>query len=329
MKIKYGQIGIQHAHASKIKVYRESPDYEVVGVVESDVAARERAQRDPAYKDLTWMTEEQLLNMPSLQIVGVETEVKHSLATSQRCLDAGKHVHLDKPAGESLQQYKAVLDTAASKHLAVQMGYMYRYNPAVIMMRDWLRRGWLGDPFEIHTVMSKLVSAADRQSYAESPGGTMFELGCHLIDLVIGMLGPPQTVHPFPRHSADVDDRVMDNMLAVLEYPRATATIRSSILEPDGFARRHFALCGTGGSFHFQPLDQPTATIALTEARAGHGKSTHQHRFPKFNRYVADAADLARIIRDEKDADFSYDHDYEVQKTVLQASGLSETPLGR
>jgi hypothetical protein len=41
-----------------------------------------------------------------------------------------------------------------------------------------------------------------------------------------------------------------------------------------------------------------------------------------YQRYVADAADIARIIRGEKGAEFSYAHDLAVQETVLRASGL-------
>lgn len=33
-KLKVGQIGVAHGHASKLSVYRQSEDYEVVGVVE-------------------------------------------------------------------------------------------------------------------------------------------------------------------------------------------------------------------------------------------------------------------------------------------------------
>src|SRR5947209_1775106 len=42
-RIKIGQIGVGHAHATKLSVYRESPDYEVVGIVEPDKELRERA----------------------------------------------------------------------------------------------------------------------------------------------------------------------------------------------------------------------------------------------------------------------------------------------
>ncbi len=70
--IKYGQYGVGHAHASKISVYRESPDFDVVGVVEPDPELRRRAAGQAAYQGLRFMTEEELLNVPGLQVVGVE-----------------------------------------------------------------------------------------------------------------------------------------------------------------------------------------------------------------------------------------------------------------
>jgi hypothetical protein len=112
-------------------------------------------------------------------------------------------------------------------------------------------------------------------------------------------------------------------MLAVLEYPRATATVKSSALEVNGFDRRHLVVCGTEGTFHIQPLDNPAARVALTKPRGDLEKAGYQDAsFPKYTRYVDDAADMARIIRGEKPSDFSYDHDLAVQTAVLQASGV-------
>src|SRR5262249_54435510 len=149
----------------------------------------------------------------------------------------------DKPPGDSLPRLKRLLDAAARKGLLVQMGYMYRYNPAVVLLRDFLRKGWLGEVFEAHAVMSKVVAADERRRLAEFPGGILFELGCHVIDLLVGLLGKPEEVHAFPRRSARVEDKLVDNMLAVLAYPRATATVKSSAMEVEGFARRHLVLC--------------------------------------------------------------------------------------
>ena len=322
-RIKIGQIGVGHAHASgKMGAYRKSADYEVVGIVEPDPQLRRHAQSQSVYQGLTWMTQEQLLNVDGLQAVAVETQVRDLLNVAEVCVGQRLHIHLDKPAGENLPQFKRILDDAERKHVLVQMGYMYRYNPGFVLLRNFLERGWLGDPFEVHCVMSKQVGADSRRRLAEYRGGTMFELGCHVLDQVLACLGPPQKVHAFPRHSATADDDLADNMLATLEYPRATATVRSSVNEVEGGARRHFCLCGSHGTVHIQPLDNPSARVALSQPRGKYSKGYQDVRFPKYVRYVDDAVDMARIIRGEKDADFSYDHDYQVQKTLLLASGL-------
>ena len=324
-QVKYGQIGVGHAHASKMAVYRESDDFDVVGVVEPDPALRAKAEKSAAYKDLKWMTQEQLLNTPGLQVVGVETRVRDLLDTAETCVDAGLHVHIDKPAGESLPQFKRILDAAARKHLLVQMGYMYRYNPAVVMLRDFLKKGYLGEPFEVHTVMSKVIAAGTRESLAEYRGGTIFELGCHIIDLVIGVLGTPESVAAYNQHASPLDDKLLDNMLAVFTYPRALATVKSSAMEVDGFARRHFVVCGSEGTFHIEPLDRPDVRFALSKPRSKYVKGYQDVKIGAYRRYVGDAADMARIVRGEKQADFSYEHDLAVQTAVLQASGLPLT----
>jgi predicted dehydrogenase len=321
-KIKIGQIGVGHAHAAgKMQAYRSSSDYEVVGIVETDPQLRGIAESSEVYRGLKWLTQEQLLNTPGLQAVAVETRVRDLLDAAEACVAAGLHIHLDKPAGSSLPQFKRILDAAASKHLLVQMGYMYRYNPAMVMLRDFLQRGWLGEPFEVHAVMSKVIEPGGRAALAEYPGGMMFELGCHIIDLAVGVLGRPNAVTPFAQHASPADDRLADNMLAVLTYPRAMATVKSSAMEVEGFARRHFVVCGSEGTFHIQPLDNPAAQVALSRPRDKYTRGYQPIAFPKYQRYVADAADMAAIIRGQRDSRFSYDHDYAVQETVLKASG--------
>ena len=57
-KIKIGQIGIGHNHASeKMAAFRRLSDfYEVVGVVESDPEWKERRGNLPQYQGLPWLT---------------------------------------------------------------------------------------------------------------------------------------------------------------------------------------------------------------------------------------------------------------------------------
>src|SRR4051794_35442170 len=292
-RIKIGQIGVGHAHASKLGVYRKSADYEVVGIVEPDPELRKRAETLEVYRGLTWMSQDRLLDTTGLQAVLVETRVGDLLKTAETCVAAGKHIHLDKPAGESLPRFRQILTAAAKQKLLVQMGYMFRYNPAVVLLREFLKKGWLGEVFEVHAVISKVVDPASRRELARYPGGIMFELGCHIIDLVVGVLGKPKEVAAFPARSSRAEDGLVDNMLAVFTYPRATASVKSSALEVEGGARRHLVVCGTEGTFHIQPLDNPAARVALSVARGEYRKGYQDVSFPKYTRYVDDAADMA------------------------------------
>ncbi len=324
-KLKIVQIGTGHPHAGgKMNVYRNSPDFEVVGYVEPDPALQAAAGKNPTYQDLPVLTVEQALNTPGLEAVAIETEVRDLLRHAEQAIDAGYPIHLDKPAGSSFSHYQRIVEKAARKNLTIQMGYMYRYNPAIMLMKDFLERGWLGEPFEVQTTMSKVLGPAQRKEIAEYPGGIMFELACHVIDLVVSVLGAPERVSAFPRRSLpDADDDLLDNMLAVFEYPRATATVRSAALEVDGFSRRHFAVAGTAGTCHIQPLDRPAMKVTFSEARGKYTKGYQTIEFdPPYQRYVGDASDFASIIRGEKQPDYPPEHDLAVQKAVLLAADL-------
>ncbi len=326
-RIRIAQIGTGHGHAAgKMQVYRRSPDFEVVGIAEPDETKRQQLAKDPAYRDIPVLTVEGLLDLKGLQAVAIETDVRDLLTHAEACVERRLPIHLDKPAGESLLQFRRILDTATKAHIPVQMGYMYRYNPAFVMLREYLSQGWLGEPFEVHAVMSKVVGPAERKELAGYPGGMMFELGCHLIDALVDVLGPCDKITPYVRSSTTVNDGLADNMLAVFEYPRATATVRSSALEVEGFSRRHFVVCGTEGTFHIEPLDRPTVRLALSRPRGSAKRGLQTVEIAPYDHYVADAADFADCIRTNRPLRWTPMHDLAVQEAVLRASGC---PLDR
>jgi predicted dehydrogenase len=327
-KIKAGQIGTKHAHASgKIGTMRKFSDlYDFVGVVEPDDKRWSTVKDTPTYKGVPRLSEEQLLGQADVQLVAVETEVRQLLEVADRCVQAGKHIHLDKPAGEDLAHFEKILKNATIKRLNVQMGYMFRYNPGFQFLFKAIREGWLGEIFEVHTVMSKKVNDATRRQLAEYPGGTMFELGCHIIDAVVTALGQPDKVTAYTRRTRD-QDPLADNQLAVFEYPKATATVRSSVVEVNGGRRRQFVACGTKGSIEIIPLEAPQLVLTLDEPQGEYARGRQSVELPVLGgRYDGDFLDLARVLHGEKPSDFPPQHDLAVQKAVLQASGVRLVP---
>jgi hypothetical protein len=98
--------------------------------------------------------------------------------------------------------------------------------------------------------------------------------------------------------------------------------VRSAAVDVEGFARRQLTVSGTEGTFHIQPLDDPAVRLSLSKPRGEYKTGLQTVMLPKYNRYVDDAADMARVIRGEKPFGFSYEHDLLVQSTLLEASGL-------
>ena len=312
--------------AGKMSTMRKLSDlYDVVGVVEPNAEQRTRVEKSAAYAGLRWLTEEELLATPGLKAVAVETEVRDLVPTAARCVAAGMHVHLDKPAGESLTRFRELLESAQSKNVQVQMGYMFRFNPAFRFLYRAVAEGWLGPVFEIHAVMSKQIGSDERKELAAYPGGSMFELGCHLIDSLTTLMGRPSQITPYNRTTHPDRDTLVDNQLAVFEYPNATATIRSSMIEPFGNERRHFTVCGEEGTIEIAPLEPPKLRMALLKPREGFKRGWQDVPLPKMTgRYDDEFRTLAKLIRGELAPEWSREHDLLVHESMLRACGVPQ-----
>jgi predicted dehydrogenase len=318
-----GQIGSGHAHAAgKMSALRSLTDlWQVAGLVEPETSLQATVTKKAPYNGLTLMTEEQLLSTPHLKAVAVETRVGSSCATALRCLQAGKHIHLDKPGSLDHAEFKTMRLEAEKRNLTVQMGYMLRYNPAFTLLIQAVQEGWLGEITEIDAAMGKLANEATRTEIGALPGGGMFELACHVMDIVLTLLGKPASVHPFSTPNGS--DGVKDNQMAVLQYPKTTAVIRCNHTDPFGGPRRRFNVTGTEGSFEILPLESGRINLSLTKARGAYkkGSQSFQLEVPK-GRYDLEFVDLAKIVRGEKKLAWDAAHDIALHETVLRASGV-------
>ncbi|WP_417739575.1 Gfo/Idh/MocA family protein [Rosistilla oblonga] len=324
-KIRVGQIGTKHAHASgKLAAMRKLSDlYDVVGVVEPDAKRRQAIANTEAYRGIRFLTAEELLSDQGVAAVAVETSVDTLVPTAIQCLQAGKHIHLDKPAGSSMSACRAMHAEADRRGLTIQMGYMLRYNPAFEMLFQVVQDGWLGPITEISGMMGKMASDPLRKSLSAYPGGGMFELACHLIDAVVTVLGKPDRVTAHNRQTFPEKDSFVDNQLAVFDYPAAIATIRCNHLDPLGGPRRGFEVAGQQGAFQINPLEPPAVRLGLDRARGSFAKGFQNVKLERSSgRYDDEFRDLAKVIRGEKALRWDSSHDLAVHEAVLLASGL-------
>lgn len=324
-RIKIGQIGTGHSHAGgKLAAIRSLSDrWELVGVAEPDDARRGRAAKSDTYSGVAWLDETELLAAPGLKAVAIETPIPDLCAAATRAIMAGKHIHLDKPGALDHQEFVRMRRDAEKLGLTVQMGYMLRYNPAFTLLFQAARKGWFGEILEIDCSMGKLAPEGMRRELAATPGGGMFELACHIIDAALTVLGKPDKVHAFAKKSQPNADSFADDQLAVLEYAKATVTVRCNHADPFGGPHRRFQVVGTKGAMEITPLESGRCKLRLSEPHEAYkqGEQTLALVVPK-GRYDEEFIDLAHVIRGEKKFAWSADHDIAVHETVLRAAGV-------
>ena len=329
MSVKLAQYGIGHDHATgKAQVLKESDQVDFCGVFEPSPDIRGEYGADPAYEGVHWFsTKEEMLDDEAIVGIAVQGRVSENLTFARLALERGKHIWLDKPAGDNLDEFRAVLDIARVKGLLVQLGYMFRYNAGFQFVLDWAETGKFGDITSVRARISSGPSNAKRwelwDSRGEREGGIMFILACHLVDIIVALLGRPDRVTPFLRAEGTEFPWYRDNTAAIFEYAGTMATLESSSLEISSGSSRRLEVYGTRGSAILEPLEPPALRLCLDEDRDGYAEGWQTVAVENRPRYVESLRAFVADIRGEKKPDRSLDHEFTVQETVLRAAGLS------
>ena len=325
-KIKIGQIGIGHNHAeAKMQAVRKFPElFEIVGYAEENERWIEKRGALAAYEGVPRMSVEEVI--AKSDAVLIESDVWDLTKYAQMCLDAGKHIHMDKPASGTLREFQHVLDTAKEKGLVVQMGYMYRYNPAVLRCLEHIRNGDLGEIYAINAEMSTFHSPEYRTWLKNFGGGIMYILGSHLVDLIVYVMGEPKRITGYLKHSGRDGVDVEDNNLAVLEYDKALVRIFVSSVEVNGFGRRQFVVSGSRGTVNICPLESPIKMTYSDVDIAGKPWENICVAEPIKTvdlscRYDDMVQDFYAYVMGTKQNPFTYEHDYLVQKVLSEIVG--------
>jgi len=320
-RIRTGILGIQHSHLpEKLKAMYTNPDYEVVAVCEPDEATRRQHAGDPLLSRLRWTGMDEMLGDKSIDLIVFEGAVKDAVPSGKRILDAGKHLHLEKPPTNQLAPFRELVELARQRDRKLQLGYLYRFHDGTNAALEAYQKKWLGEVFMIRCTMNSDRNAEQRAKEARYPGGSMFELGGHVIDRVIALLGRPTQVRSWLRHDTSVQDLEKDNTLAVLEYPSALAVVESSAR--DAASNRSFEVIGTDGSIMVEPLEpEPTLRVQMRDARGPYRKGRQELKLPPQPRFIRDFQELARAIKTGTPLRYSYDHELLLQETLLRCSG--------
>lgn len=330
--IRIGQIGMAHDHAEgKMRCVRKFPEiFEVVGVAEENPEVLKKMGKQECYKNIPVMSVDELLSVPGLNAVMVETDELSLVHAAQKCIDRNIHVHVDKPAGGNVEDFEGLLSLAKRKKLIVQMAYMYRYNPAVQYCLDAIKSGMLGEIFRVQAIMNTYHPPEKRSWMKPFPGGNMFYLGCHMVDLILLTMGIPEKIIPFNKSTGFDGVDVLDTGFAVFEYKNGIATAEATSNDINGYGRRSLLVSGSKGSIEIRPIEDsnyiyPTLALSLKEMcwrRTYADCKSIIPMPPMTGRYDAMMLDFAKMIEEGKENKFTYEYELLLQKAVLASCGM-------
>ena len=320
-RIRAAMIGTGHGHAhSKVLALRSMREYEFLGVCRPEA---EDPAIGPAFGEVPRLRVEEVLGDTRIGMVAIEfADPDTNLEYAHRAVAAGKFVHLDKPPGSNWQSFRRLLGEAGKRGLVVQMGYQWRYHPAMMAAMEAARQGWLGRVYRFRASIDKPIGAAERKHLAKYRGGMMFSEGCHLIDRATWLLGEPkQVTGVLARHGSD---GLADNCVAILEYAGALAEISMAGYLPQGNQQRYLEIRGTNGWARVQPYTGSSLTVELQEAAGPYaaGRQTLSPPYPPGLGYTPDFAELAAVMGQRGRPVYSAAHDLMTHRVLLQACDM-------
>lgn len=330
-RVKIAQIGLGHDHASMVLrcILKQSEAFDFQGVYLSESEELKYKEKVQEFSDIKRLTLNEILSNPKIEAVAIETEEENLTKYAILAAEHNKHIHMDKPGSMDFSDFERLVEIAKKNKLQFHLGYMYRYNPEVIKLKKAIKNGELGEVFSVEAQMSPVFPATTEKRLwlSKFKGGMMFFLGCHLIDIIISIMGIPENIIPYNKRTGIDGITSEDFGFAVLEYKNSVCFARCCAAEVAGGGRRQIVVCGTKKTVEIKPIEiyaKADASDMCTDVayyQNNPWEPDKKIRSKSFDRYDGMMIDFAENIRGISKNE--YDHDYEllVYKCVMMACG--------
>ncbi len=88
---------------------------------------------------------------PEVQAVVIATKAASHYGVARQCLEAGKHIYVEKPLTLSVSESAQLVELAAQNKKVLMVGHLLEYHPAVLKVKEIIDKGELGDVYYIYT----------------------------------------------------------------------------------------------------------------------------------------------------------------------------------
>ncbi len=328
-KIRIAQIGLNTlSHATSIFAsLKKFPDvFEIVGYALPENEREKFPKSLGVLEGYPELTLDEILNDDSIEAVTIETDEIHLTKYTILAAEHGKHIHMEKPGGTDLASFEKMIEAVKKNNKTFHTGYMYRYNPYISQLIEDVKNGELGDIISVEAQMNCLHTPQNRQWLECFPGGMMFFLGCHLVDLILTLQGEPEKIIPLNKCTGVSGVTSTDFGMAVFEYKNGVSFAKTTSVEKGGFLRRQLVVTGSKKTVEIKPMEknvqggQVTGMTVSPEIDDWRTQGTYTE-CPVHDRYDPMMLSFAAMVRGEKTNPYTPDYELMLFKYVLKACG--------
>lgn len=202
----------------------------------------------------------------SIDLVAIAAPNRLHAPIAEAALAAGKPVYCEKPLATMFAEAEAMTAAAAASGLPTSVGYTYLYNPMIVLARDLVRAGEIGEVTAFRGIHAEDFMASPDAPFGwrcepDQAGGALADIGSHVIAMALHLVGDIgevsgalQTIHPVRRDADGVERPVHadDQMDALVRFAGgATGTLSASWIATGRKNHLAFDVTGTRGSIQF------------------------------------------------------------------------------
>jgi len=269
--VGYGNGG-RYFHAPFIQA---ADGVELAGVVARAEATRAAVAQDlpgvPIYASLTEML------AAGVDAVTITTPPSTRRELVLEAIAAGAHVVADKPFAPSAAVAREMTEAAQSAGVVLSVFHNRRFDADIRTLRSVLESGRLGDLWRVH---SRFDLDQPDQLEAGPDGGLLRDLGTHVIDQLMWLLGPVEAVSAQIDH-VDLPEGRTDAAFMVTLHHASGVTSYASSTKLNHLHRRTLRAYGSAGSYEVASTDVQADAIFSghrpAKDRAGWGYEAREH----------------------------------------------------
>jgi predicted dehydrogenase len=276
--IGYGAIGRLHALCYRMLplAYPDLPLMpRIVAVATGGQPSADRARRELGELAVTTSFED-LLDNPSVALVDCCAPTGDHARMATATLLADRALFCEKPLTASLEDSERIVALAQERALAGGINFHFRWIPAIQEARKLIDAGLLGDVLGFHMRYYRSSNLRrDRPAtwrFQGAGSGVLVDLGSHLIDMTLHLLGPIAAVAAHTRTLVEQRPDAAGRMIPItsddaawLQIERVgggRGTLEVSKLVPGAADDLRIEAYGSRGALTFDTRDPNALTLA-------------------------------------------------------------------